>query len=64
MRDIENRGEQLRHSESRATEMLGQPQGAKAGSFERSNLVKRVLVVEISSSRASADLGQQVSPFG
>jgi len=33
MRDVDHRGEQLRHSKSRATEMLGQPKGAEAGAL-------------------------------
>ena len=64
MRDVDHSGEQLWHSQTRAAAMLGQPQGAETGALQCGNLVKWVLVVQVSVRCASADLVVQVRPFG
>ncbi len=62
--DVDDRGEQLRHSQTRSAEAGGQPQRAEAGPLQRDHLVKRVLVQTISITGAGADLGEQRREVG
>ena len=64
VRDVDHCGEQLRHSETCATTMFWQSQCAESCAFQCSDLIKWVLVVEVSVLCSRGDLGAQVGPFG
>ena len=59
--DIGHRGKQLSDIESGAAQRLGQPQRAESSPLERVDLVKWILVVEISILGTSGDTGQQLA---
>ena len=63
--DVDDRRKQLPHGQSRAAEVGRQPQRAEAGAFECDDLIKGVLVVEVSVLGSGGDLAEQsVEPVG
>ena len=63
-RDVDDRGKELWHSKTRTAKVLGQSQRSEAGALERGDLVKWVLVVEVSILGSGSDLTEQFTELG